>query len=279
MSAGDPKFVVLRYTAWLDVAKYQAQGVNIEDRLLGSIVKQYEDPTGGDYLPDNPLQYNEEAFDEKNFTDFIAESSQSMENQGNVSVTSLMGASLKGTAADKAHLNGKLVRMKRLQKHQQFFSNLKNDIQVSRRVPSWMSVLNLQDPVCLVVGIMTCQDVEVSYEGSREMEVNGQVQVPIAEIISSGAGTGVGIGNVANPQVSVARRQDVATVFEGRSGAKTIFAIEVKEVTTKPLHRKSLLLKKHDLNPGSGRWLEDGGDREAEEDLTVDDLILEEVDI
>ena len=45
---GDPEFVILKYTAWLDASKF-------EDKILGSIVKEFLRPTNA-FVPDMPLQ-------------------------------------------------------------------------------------------------------------------------------------------------------------------------------------------------------------------------------
>ncbi|KAK7705225.1 hypothetical protein SLS64_008061 [Diaporthe eres] len=266
------------YSAWVEIAKFKAQDVDIDDQILGSVVKNYLDPVCGDHLPDSPLRYNDEAFDEKSFNDFDLANSVSSDSEAGVSVTSIMGVSLKGKTVDKTHLQGKLVHIKRLQKTQQFFNKLKEDSEFQRRVPGWMRMLSLRKPVCLVVGIMVCEDVELSYEGSKVKDREGQLEIPVKEVLLGG--TDAALGKVGNPEFVAVRRHEAATEFKGKQETRTICALELKRVTTRVLSRKKApVLDERDLNPGGGRWLGDEDLSEQIGDVEIDDILLEDMEI
>ncbi|RTE69938.1 hypothetical protein BHE90_015669 [Fusarium euwallaceae] len=264
---GDPEFVILKYSAWLDAAKF-------EDKILGAVVKHYLDPIN-DYEPESPLKYMVEAPVEGFFTDFVAEGSASATNAVNVSpIKSIAGMTLKGELQDRVHLQGKVVRLKRLQKCEKFWEKLKEDPDVRARVPGWMSVFSVRRPVCLVTGIMVCEDVDVSYEGVEKRELDGHVELPLGEIALAASVPGA---SGANPEVKVETRREMATVFKARSGQSRIFALELKRVTTTFLQKKELILKGDGPKVNVGRVLGDEDTEDEEESVTVDDLVLKDL--
>jgi hypothetical protein len=157
----DPSFVILKPAAWLDASEF-------EEEILGAIVQEFLKPTDN-YVPKSPLQYNSEKFVEGPFTDFTLNTSGSAAQGAGISLGSILGFNLEGSAEDAVHLNGKRIRHKLLQQHSQFWDKLKQDPGVKSTVPGWISFFNRR-PVCLVVGIMICEDIDVSFKEKRGQE-------------------------------------------------------------------------------------------------------------
>lgn len=63
---GDPTFVILKYSAWLDAAKF-------EEKILGAVVRYPLKPSN-EYAPSesSPLRYNKAELVTGSFTDFIS---------------------------------------------------------------------------------------------------------------------------------------------------------------------------------------------------------------
>jgi hypothetical protein len=116
---GDPTFVILKYQTWLDTSKF-------EDKILGAIVKEFLQPTNN-YVPDSPLQYTTHDPVENAFTDFVLDTSASTGHEISGSLGSIAGVSFHGSKDASVHLKGKLIRCKRLQQHDRFWSELKKD--------------------------------------------------------------------------------------------------------------------------------------------------------
>ncbi|PNP40735.1 hypothetical protein THARTR1_11237 [Trichoderma harzianum] len=267
---GDPEFVILKYSAWLDAADFG-------DKILGAIVKHYLDPIN-DYEPESPDKYIVEKPVTGSFTDFVVESSASTANAVTASpAQSITRVSLKGNTEDKVHLQGKFVWMKRIPKYEKLWSRLKEDPDVKDRVPEWMSLFSIPKPVCLVTGIMVCEDVEISYEGLKEREWQGHIELPLGEIPLA-AGVPATTGDAVNPEVKIEGHREKATVFKARSGQSKIFALELKRVTTKFLNKQELILKNKGPKVDAGRVLGDQ-EEEEEEEVTVDDLLLQDLDV
>lgn len=269
---GDPEFVILKYQSWLDTEKF-------EKEVLGAIVKQYLSPVQ-DYCPVNEAQWNKLKFTEGYLTDFDLTNS----NEGGVSATaslkSLAGFKFSAATEDKVHLEGKLIRFKRLLQQDQFFDERKTDPIVIQTVPRWIKWPYLH-PVWVVVGIMTCEDVTFNFENKRELHVDGHVEVSVGEVTVAE----MPLGDAGDLKVSVGAHKKTATVFTAKSGRNQIFALELRKVTTSKFKPNMLKMR------NSGPSLEDGrlaannsdesddSDGEAARDLkrpvTVDELILE----
>ncbi|KAM3076455.1 hypothetical protein ACMFMG_007271 [Clarireedia jacksonii] len=269
---GDPEFVILKYQSWLDTEKF-------EKEVIGAIVKQYLSPVQ-DYCPVEEAQWNKLKFTEGCLTDFDL----TIGKEGGVSATasleSLAGFNVNADMEDKVHLEGKFIRFKRLLQHDQFFDDRKTDPAVMKTVPRWIKWPYL-NPVWVVVGIMTCEDVTINFENKRELRVDGHVEAPIGEITVAGMPP----GNAGNPKVGAGAYKKKATVFKAQSGRNQIFALELRKVTTSKFRSK--ILKMRDSGPvvNDGRLAANDSDDsddsggEAVQDLkkpiTVDELILE----
>ncbi|KAI0427308.1 hypothetical protein F5Y09DRAFT_344787 [Xylaria sp. FL1042] len=107
--------------------KYSAwlDASKFEDKILSAVVR-YPFKPSNECLPESPLRYNKTDLIEGVFTDF-----------------------LHGATSTKS-------------RDVAFWSRLKNDEAFVGAVPGWISLLNTWPP-CLVVGIMTAEDVELDF--------------------------------------------------------------------------------------------------------------------
>ncbi|KAH7371576.1 hypothetical protein BKA66DRAFT_572810 [Pyrenochaeta sp. MPI-SDFR-AT-0127] len=264
---GDPEFVILKYQSWLDTAQF-------ENKILGSIVKEFLRPTNN-YVPDSPLKYNSHDFQEGIMTDFALDNTHSKSHQANTNLKSVAGVSFRGSIKSDVQLSGKRIRYKRLQQHDQFWTKLKADPNVKAIVPRWTS--RYRAPVCLVVGIMICEDVELSFDETQSGEREANAQLPIRKITVA-AGVPNLVGGAVDPQVGFSSNRQVVTLFKGKINESRIFALELKKVTTKGWVQKDLRLKSSgpDVDPtriAAG----DSDEEDDDEHLKVEDFILGEL--
>ncbi|XP_044724630.1 uncharacterized protein HRG_02526 [Hirsutella rhossiliensis] len=246
---GGPEFVMLKYQAWLETADF-------EGKLLGAIVKEYLNPTSF-REPDNPLQYNHEPFAEGAFTDFAVSTATTAGRFGVASLKSLADFSFFGRTSDEVHLKGKRIRWKRLQRLDRFWEALSRDAAVRARVPRWIK-FGTTWSVCLVVGIMICEDVDVSVENNRARGTKG---------------------NAGTPRITIGEEGKASLIFSGKSEGSKIFALELKRVTTRWLSFQTLKLKSAGPRP-KGRLLskaEYQAPEEGQESVHIEDMMLEKI--
>ncbi|GAW24403.1 hypothetical protein ANO14919_139870 [Xylariales sp. No.14919] len=269
---GDPNFVMLKYSAWLDAAKF-------EDKILGAIVR-YPFKPSNEYLPESPLRYNKADLVEGSFANFVHDKASTKSRSASAALESLIGFKWHGSKEDSVHLAGKLLRYKRLQQHSQFWSQLKTDEAVIAAVPGWISLLNTWPP-CLVVGIMTAEDVELDFTSTAERQREGELEAPLTAVALAAAGVPSGlIGDVGvgNPQTAVSSGTKVATTFRSSAARSNIFALELRIVTTALFRRRELALKEDGPKVDEGR-LADGDENSDGEDagevVGIENLVLE----
>ncbi|OWY55929.1 hypothetical protein AALT_g11256 [Alternaria alternata] len=266
---GDPKFIILKYQAWMKTAAF-------EDTILGAITKQPLSPSTN-YVPDAPAAYISHALQEGSATDFVLEGTGSKSQGVAGSLTSIGQFSVSGSREASVHLNGKHIRYKRIQQLDQFWAKLREDPNVKRSMGDWISKWN-DWPVCLVVGIMICEDVEISMDAAKTQERKVQGEIPVNEILLPSGGVNP-LGKDANPKLEATSSQHTATLFKANMGESSIFAVELKIVTTGWLHRKLLKLKDKGPNVGDNRLAGMDSDEDSDDEESVDgDLILTELD-
>ncbi|RWA14851.1 hypothetical protein EKO27_g256 [Xylaria grammica] len=253
---GDPNFVMLKYSAWLDAAKF-------EDKILGAIVR-YPFKPSNEYLPESPLRYNKVDLVEGSFANFVHDKASTKSRSASAALESLVGFKWHGSKEDSVHLTGKLLRYKRLQQHSQFWSQLKTDEAVIAAVPGWISLLNTWPP-CLVVGIMTAEDVELDFTSTAECQREGELEAPLTAVALAAADGGE-------------LRYEVATTFRSSAARSNIFALELRIVTTALFRRRELALKEDGPKVDEGR-LADGDENSDGEDagevVGIENLVLE----
>jgi hypothetical protein len=205
-------------------------------------------------------------------TDFVLDNTGSKSDETSVSIKSVTGVSFKGSTESSVQLSGKLVRYKRLQQHDQFWAKLKADPNVRAIVPRWTS--HYRAPVCLVVGIMICEDVELSFDETKSKEREAKGEVPVSKITLA-AGVQNPLSDALNPQIGFATNCRTVTLFQGKTSESRIFALELKKVTTMGWIQKDLKLRSQgpDVDPtrvAAG----DSDDDEDDEQPKVEELIL-----
>ncbi|KAI0197475.1 hypothetical protein F4808DRAFT_295282 [Astrocystis sublimbata] len=270
---GDPTFVMLRHPAWLDATEF-------EDKMLGAVVR-YPFKPSNEYLPESPLRYNKCDLVEGCFTDFLNSNTHTKSRNASAGLESLIGFNWRGSKKDSVRLTGKLLRYKRLQQHSQFWSQLKTDQAVIDAVPSWISLFNTWPP-CLVVGIMTAEDVELEFVNASEHQRQGELEAPVAGLALAAAGVPSGLladSGVGDPHIGVGSGKKVATVSKSSATRNNIVVLELRIITTELFRRRELALKEEGPNVEPGR-LADGDEafESGDEDAIVgmENLILEE---
>jgi hypothetical protein len=268
---GDPEFVILKYQSWLETAKFETQ-------ILGSIVKEFLNPTRN-YCPESPLQYHTPEIVDGSLSDFVLNNTGNASIEASASLQAIAGFSFKGNTENAVHLQGKLIRYKRLQQHDQFWAKLKKDKTVKETVPGWIKFYNTW-PVCLVVGIMTCEDVEINFEGKKEIHYDGHAELPIGQITMA-AGVPNPLGDTGNPQAKLDAGRKVATIFKGKSGKNQIFALELRKITTEMFSRKELVLKDSGPDVDASRLAgdddsDDGEEIDVERPVGIDELLIKD---
>jgi hypothetical protein len=266
---GDPEFVILKYQAWMEASEF-------EETILGAIVKEPLSPSTN-YVPDSPLKYKTHEPQKGSATDFVLANAGDTANELGASLKSIGGYSVSGNKEDSVHLAGKFIRYKRIQQLDQFWAKLKEDADVKKTAPGWISFFNTW-PVCLVVGIMICEDVELSMDGAQSRTHEGNVELPIGQITLA-AGVPNPVSNLVDPQVKLASTKQTAAIFKAKMGKSSIFAVELRKVTTGMFRQKELQLKSDGPEVDSTRLA--GDESDDEEDLSkpvvTEDLILDEL--
>ena len=129
-------------------------------------------------------------------------------------------------------------------------------------------------PTCLVVGIMICEDVEMSMDAANARELKAQGAISVGEILLPSGGVDP-LGTDVNPKLEATSSQHTATLFKANIGESSIFAVELKKVMTGVIHRKLLRLKDEGPNVGDNRLAGMDSDEDSDEKASVDeDLIL-----
>ncbi|CAN9339909.1 unnamed protein product [Alternaria alternata] len=137
----------------------------------------------------------------------------------------------------------------------------------------WVSMWNTW-PVCLVVGIMICEDVEISMNAAKTRERKAQGEISVDEILLSSGGVNP-LGKDVNSKLEATSSQHTATLFTADMGESSIFAVELDIVTTGVIHRRHSRLIDERPNVGDNRLACMGSDEDSDEKASVDeDLIL-----
>jgi hypothetical protein len=249
---------------------------DFEDTILGAIIKEPLSPTTN-YVPEKPAAYISHGLQDGFATDFVLEGTGSKSQGVAGSLTSIGQFSVSGSRKDSVHLSGKLIRWKRIQQLDQFWAKLKDDADVKRTMKDWISMWNTW-PVCVVVGIMIGEDVDVEMDAEKIQERRTQGEIPVHEMLIASGGVNP-LGKKANPKLEATSSKQTATFFRAKMGESSIFAVELRIVTTGLIHRKLLQLKQHGPNVDDNRLAGADSDEDSEEEAPVDeDLILADLD-
>ena len=131
-------------------------------------------------------------------------------------------------------------------------------------------------PVCLVMGIMICEDVELSFEGKASIKREGRIEIPVGEITLA-AGALNTVSNASDPQGSFASNRQTVTIFKGQTGKSRIFALELRKISMKGWIWKDLDLQNEGPAVDATRLAangESGDEEDADERPNIEDLVL-----
>jgi hypothetical protein len=274
---GDPEFFILKPTTWLDVDKW-------ETKILGSFVKEYPSPTNG-YVWESGHQPVEENVKPKSlfethntadtldgeFNDFVLDANSTSKKGASATLKSVLNVSFNGETEQVSHLEGKFLRYKRLTQLQEYFDKAKKDPNVAARVPNWIKS-GLKIDVCVVTGIMICEDVEVVWEESKVVEMEAKGEVPIAAIVKAAVGvpTVDPTNDAGNAALEATSKKSVGKAFRAKSGQRKIFALQLRTVTKGKMLN---LIKRNELRLGNeGPSAEQGRKFGVEEETMGDSL-------
>ena len=239
---GDPEFFILKPVTWLDVDKW-------ENRILGSFVKEYPRPTDG-YVCESgtgPAGGSAEGVvqpkslfeahdtlgtEDGEFSDFVLDANSSSKKGASATLKSLLNVSFHGETEQVSHLEGKFLRYRRLTQLQEYFDKAKKDPNVTARVPNWIKS-GIRIPVCVVTGIMICEDVEVSWDEKKLVEVEAKGEIPIATIVRAAAGIPSvdPTDDTGNPGLEITSQKSEGKAFRAKTGQRKIFALQLRTVT------------------------------------------------
>lgn len=272
---GDPEFIILKHSAWLSAG--------FEKSILGAIIRHPLSPST-DYVPNSPLQYNKHDLLERTATDFVLANTGAAASEVSGAVTTIANFAIKGRTEDKINLRGKLLRIKRLQKVSEFWAALRSDPAVKSTVPNWISFYNTW-PVCLVTGIMICEDIELGLNTATSEQRQATSEVPLGAIALA-AGAPNLLGDLADPKLTAYKSLEAATSLEARFGSSQIFAVELRKVTTERFHWKELRLKSDgpgNIDPSrlasnESNELNEDEDDNLDKPIDPEDLICVELD-
>lgn len=79
------------------------------------------------------------------------------------------------------------------------------------------------------------------------------------------------LGKDVNPKLEAAFSQHTATLFKANMGESSVFAIELKIVTTGVIHQKLLRLKDEGTNVSDDRLTGMDSDEDSDEKASVDE--------
>ncbi|CAI7601664.1 unnamed protein product [Penicillium glandicola] len=255
---GDPRFVILKYQAWMKASEF-------EHAILGAIVKEPLSPSTN-YEPDPPLAGYSHRYQTGDAMNFVLANERSAANEFETSLGSVAGFSVSGNQEDSIHLAGKFIRFKRIQQLDRYWDKLKVNPEVETTVPTWVS---------RYYGIMICEDVDISTEGQATRTLEGNVQFPLGQVTLP-AGVPDLIGDQLDPQIQTSSTATTATIFRAKSGTSSIFAVELKRITT-PRFSSRLRLERDGPDIDDTRLAGDEPDDEEdlEEAVLANDMILE----
>ena len=261
----DPVFLVLKPTVgWLPEKEWK--------NVLGAAVKNPWSPTD-DYAPRKAWTYNKNPLVEHDYDGFVLQQQKTSSHSFEVEVNGLGKLRWGKSSGHQIDLSGKKIYVKRLRRHSEMWKELTTKSEdFQEAVAGWVNQKRLgraKYQVCLVVGLLICQDVIVaaSDEEAREREARGGI--PLGTIASHGAPISTGGGG----DVSVALSSSVInrTYFEAEGHGKRIFALELKIISS---NKGKLALT--DKTPQSNRQLGHDDDEDGDE-AHSHDLLMREV--
>jgi hypothetical protein len=262
----DPEFLILKPTVgWLPEKEWK--------KILGAAVKNHWSPTN-DSVPENPLVHNKHDLVEAKFEDFVLRKEAVTSSSFELEVKNLGKLKWAKGVGKQLDLQGKVIHVKRLRQHDQFWKSLSSkDEESMQTVADWVKEKRrgrAKNQVCLVVGLLICEDVVVaeSDEEVRELEARGVEPLgTIIEYAAASQGVPVSTSGTGNVTAQASRTSVSRTYFKAAGIEKSIFALELRIITSKKGESK---LTDNTPKASSNRKL-------GEDDVEPEDVLLRDI--
>jgi hypothetical protein len=135
------------------------------------------------------------------------------------------------------------------------------------------------------VGVMICEDVDLTVKEERESKLEAHLAVPALEIASAAAGNpavaiGAALGGepgAGDPEIKAHVGAEETRLFKGKMEGSKIFALELKEITTPFLRRTKLKITGRAPKLPGGKFLGQDDNKEEAVPVTLGDMIVEDL--
>lgn len=261
MANADAVWVILKAEAWLEASW--------STKILGAAVPNFYSPSEN-FTPTNPTRYYKpKDLVRIKFNDFVLPKRQRRGFSVEGKLMSLFGAKVESVSADGVDLTSKMIELKRLSQHDDYWDKIRDDPSVKLALQKWIRNARMslkKEYVCLVVGIALCSDVEIEWDDSRVAQRRANLELPVDEIMVA-AGVPLPVGPAANPRFTVSSEAKQVSVFAVKRKEQSIFALELKVIERKGWTQKDYLLSARGPNLPPNRHL--GGDNYVREEFVL----------
>jgi hypothetical protein len=174
-----------------------------------------------------------------------------------VKLKNIGGISWVEHANESFDLRGKYTFYRKLRQHEEFWDRLKEDTEVRQKVPQWLGSrwkIKSKVLVCLITGILFCEDVVFSVTKEEEREREANLDAPLGTVLATVANThGIpaasrGTGNIG-AEVSSERHQ--RRYYKAEDKDASIFAMEVKIISSSLFDKDDFKLNDRDSKRSS----------------------------
>jgi hypothetical protein len=264
----DPEFLVLKNpVGWLAEDKWE--------KILGAAVKNNWSPTSNS-TPKNPKVYNKNELHEAKFEDFILKKSTLKSSFFSLTVQGLGQLKWAKSDGEELHLSGKVIYIKRLDQYEEYWKNVTSkDDEFKHKVAAWASEKDFwgrgKRQVCLVVGVLLCEDVVVAKSDEEVKTLRGTLGAPLGTVIEEIAlshGVPISTDGAGNVEVATETKKENRTYFKAKSAGKKVCALELKIIKVK---NGELQLTEEQPKAPQNRRL---GTNDDEEEVDPDDLFV-----
>ena len=232
VGAKDPEFLVLKPgVGWLPESELQD--------VLGAVVKNPLSPLADSY-PKVPEKYMGRKPMEDEYDGFILGKEQLSSSNFEVEVRGLGKLRWAKSSGQNIDLSGKKILIRRMRRHDEYWRKMTaEDRDFQAYVPSWLRKRHLmkrRNIVCLVVGVLMCQDVLVSASEDQSRELIAGGEVPLGTIVEDTAaahGAFMPTGGAGDVSTGASSTLVKHVYFQARGERSRIFALELKAVSPK----------------------------------------------
>jgi hypothetical protein len=271
--ANEPEFLILKPEGgWLPA--------EAEDRLLGAAVKNYFDPLANS-TPNKPMKhYDRKTYPliEYKFDNLVLENNDVQARSGELVIKGLAHFFCRKSDEKLFNLKSKVIHVRRLTALEEFWKKVTaEDPDFTPKVTEWLGQkrmlgLKAKYDVYLVVGLLTCQDVEVAASNDEVRQRRRGFESPLGTIVEAAAASqGIpvitsGVGNVSGEVLTDKVKK---TYFAAAGSGEHVFALQLKRIT---LRHGKLALGDEAPNVKANRRLGEGNP----EDIILENIALED---